>query len=156
MKLLWDVTTSSNSTSYNKRWLSQIFKKDTTIPASLSKKDKCHRKIICLNLLAGKTFISNSSIFKHGEKSNYSYERWHHISCWGNTAVWWWQFKRWGTTCCFLIMLTANNFHPANAPLPIYFSGCEGYHIEFKPFYSKLIKHLLTMSFNFLSAVARS
>ena len=40
-------------------------------------------------------------------------------------------------------------------PLVIYFLGCGGsYNIEFKPFYSIFVKDMLTMSFNFISAVA--
>ena len=120
-KLQWVVTTSGTRLRAIK-WLSPISKQYTTISISLSKTDKCHRTIIYLSLLAGKTFISNSSIFKHGEKSNHSFERRRsHISCWGNTALWWWQFKRWGTTCCLLIMLTADNFRPANALSYLFF-----------------------------------
>ena len=121
MKLQWVVTTSGTRLRTIK-WLSPISKQYTTISISLSKTDKYQRTIIYLSLLAGKTFISNSSIFKHGEKSNHSFERWwSHISCWGNTALWWWQFKRWGTTCCFLIMSTADNFRPANALSYLFF-----------------------------------
>ena len=39
-------------------------------------------------------------------------------------------------------------------PLPIYFSGCEGNCIEFKPFHSKFLKDMPTLSFNYISAVA--
>ena len=39
-------------------------------------------------------------------------------------------------------------------PAAIYFSRCEGNNIEFKPFYSVFVKDMLTMSFNFISAVA--
>ena len=122
MKLQW-VATTSGTRLRTIKWLSPISKQYTTISISLSKTDKYHRTIIYLSLLAGKTFISNSSIFKQGEKSNHSSERrWSHISCWGNTALWWWQFKRWGTTCCFLIMSTADNFRLANALSYLFFS----------------------------------
>ena len=137
MKLQW-VVTSSGTQLRTIKWLSPISKQFTTVSISLSKTDKYHRTIIYLNLLAGKTFISNSSIFKHGEKSNHSFERRRsHSSRWGNTALWWWQFKRWGTTCYFSVV-----------------SRCEGNNIEFKPFYSIFVKDMLTMSFNFISAVA--
>ena len=137
VKLQWVVTTSGTQLRTIK-WLSPISKQYTTVSISLSKTDKYHRTIIYLNLLAGKTFMSNSSVFKHGEKSNHSFERRRsHISRWGNTALWWWQFKRWGTTCYFSVV-----------------SRCEGNNIEFKPFYSIFVKDMLTMSFNFISAVA--
>ena len=39
-------------------------------------------------------------------------------------------------------------------PSAIYFSRCEGNNIEFKPFYAIFVKDMLTVSFNFISAVA--
>ena len=51
-------------------------------------------------------------------------------------------------------MSTADNFRRLT-PLVIYFLGCGGnYNIEFKPFYSIFVKDMLTMSFNFILAVA--
>ena len=113
-----------NTTSYNK--MTEPHFKTMYNSLNFSFKDRQYRRtIIYLNLLAGKTFISNSSIFKHVKKSNHSFERRRsHSSRWGNTALWWWQFRRWGTTCRLLIMSTADNFRPANALSYLFFQIC--------------------------------
>ena len=54
-------------------------------------------------------------------------------------------------------MSTADNFRPAKALSYLFLQMCPDVrviNIEFKPFYSIFVKDMLTMSFNFISAVA--